>query len=360
MTDSLLSFKDLQRIETLQVIVKKETPFLPKVAFTLITLASLAGAVFTGLHFGLGAAGLGLRWFALWTLALAGGFLIWRLVYLREQEKDLDAAAVERLTTSAVSRADRVSRVVGVLLILAAVGTLMVPYLDALPIVRNVTLVGTVALGALMVVGVSHKAVAAASVGLVVILIATWAVIDAGADWQGLIRVAHLSAFSLWLGGALWNIAVAMPSGRVHPNVTAVLAGARQLDRFRWVVRFSLPTIIITGLVMAGFYTVLPLEWWLTFPGVLIPVKVLAIIALVVVFITCPLFRQCSPVEGVCNIDDLAGADRRAGSDDRTLPVGRRSETGQQNTEQPQEPRETANPLDHMSFDDVPRSRGAV
>jgi len=31
---------------------------------------------------------------------------------------------------------------------------------------------------------------------------------------------------------------------------------------------------------------------------------------LVVVFIACPLFRQCSPVRGVCNIDDLRGADQ--------------------------------------------------
>ena len=90
---------------------------------------------------------------------------------------------------------------------------------------------------------------------------------------------------------------------------------ARQLDRFRWVVRFSLPTIIVTGLVMAGVYTVLPIEWWMTFPGILIPLKVLAIIALVVVFITCPLFRQCSPVQGICNVDDLADV----GSDRETL-----------------------------------------
>jgi len=28
-------------------------------------------------------------------------------------------------------------------------------------------------------------------------------------------------------------------------------------------------------------------------------------VALVAVFIACPLFRQCSPVQGVCNVDDL-------------------------------------------------------
>lgn len=311
-TVGALSASDLTRVESLQIIVKKETPFLPKVAFTLISLASLAGAVFTGLGFGLDAPALGLRWFALWTLALAGGFLAWRLIYLRENERGLAAEAVRELTTTALRRADRVARVVGALLVAAAVGSLAVPYLDYLPLVRYLVFGGMLALGILMMAGVTHRVLALTAIAIAATLLAAWAVVDAGTDWHGLIRFAHLTAFTLWLGGALWNIAVAMPSGRAHPEVTAVLAGARQLDRFRWVVRFALPTIIVTGLVMAGVYTVLPIEWWLTFPGILIPLKVLAIVALVVVFITCPLFRQCSPVQGVCNIDDLADAGTRS------------------------------------------------
>lgn len=306
-----LTLAELSRVESLQIIVKKETPFLPKVAFTLISLASLAGAVFTGLGFGLDAPALGLRWFALWSLALAGGFLAWRLIYLRESERDLAADRVLELTTTALQHADRVARVVGILLLTAAIGTLAVPYLGHLPFVRHLIFGGMLALGILMMVGVTRRVLAVTMIAIAATLVAAWAVVDAGTDWHGLIRFAHLTAFTLWLGGALWNIAVAMPSGRAHPDVTAVLAGARQLDRFRWVVRFALPTIIVTGLVMAGVYTVLPMEWWLTFPGVLIPLKLLAIVALVVVFITCPLFRQCSPVQGVCNIDDLENSQTR-------------------------------------------------
>jgi putative copper resistance protein D len=237
---------------------------------------------------------------------------VWRLFYLRDKERELDERAVDCLTATSLRHADRVSRVLGSMLVVAAVGTLTVPYLAYLPPVRYVVLVGTLGLGILMIVGVKSKPVAAVSLIVAIVLVGTWSLSDAGTDWHGLIRLAHLSAFSLWLGGALWNISVAMPAGREHPDVIAVLAGARQLDRFRWVVRFSLPTIIVTGLVMAGVYTVLPIEWWMTFPGILIPLKVLAIIALVVVFITCPLFRQCSPVQGICNIDDLAdmGSDR--------------------------------------------------
>ncbi|HMM82001.1 MAG TPA: hypothetical protein PJ998_02385 [Terrimesophilobacter sp.] len=309
MAHPFFSDSDLSRIETLQVIVKKETPFLPKVAFALITLASMGGAVFTGLSFGLDAPALGMRWFAMWTLALAGGFLAWRLFYLREHEHDLEQEKVNLLTASSMRHADKVSRILGVMLAVAAAGTLSVSYLAYLPGVSYLVLGGTLVLGILMIVGVRNRTVAMMAITVSAILIATWALVDAGTDWHGLVRLAHLTAFSLWLGGALWNIGVAMPAGREHPDVTAVLAGARQLDRFRWVVRFALPTIILTGLVMAGVYTALPIGWWMTFPGILIPLKVLAIIALVVVFITCPLFRQCSPVQGICNIDDLSSAD---------------------------------------------------
>jgi len=87
--------------------------------------------------------------------------------------------------------------------------------------------------------------------------------------------------------------------------VDAALAGAKQLHRFRWVVRFALLTVIITGLVQSDAYRSLPWDWWIGFPGVLIPVKVVLIVALVVIFITCPLYRQCSPVVGVCRVEDL-------------------------------------------------------
>lgn len=300
-----LSTKELGRISNLQVIVKEETPFLPKVAFTLITLASLGGAIFTGFGFGLTAPELGLRWFAIWTLALAGGFLIWRLCYLREVEAGLDAEAVGALVSTALKRADQVARIVGILVLVGAACTLFVSYFNFVPFIKYLVLASMIGLGALLIFGVSRRSIALPAAILAGVLLVSWGILDAGLDWNGAIRILHLTAFTLWLGGALWNIAVAMPSGRQHPDVTAVLAGARQLDRFRWVVRFSLPTIIITGLIMASVFTVLPMSWWLTFPGILIPLKVLTIVALVVVFITCPLFRQCSPVQGVCNIEDL-------------------------------------------------------
>lgn len=294
------------RVETLQVVVKGETPILPKIAFGLITLASLGGASFTGLGLGVGGGGVLLRWLTLWSIALAGGFLVWRLVYLRDHEVDVDQSQVDALNASALSRADTVARWVAPIILVGAPGALVVPHLATWQPALQIGLVaGSVALAGVLTLGVRNRAAALSAALLAAALFVGWAWADTGGDWHFWVRLAHLTAFTLWLGGALWNITVAMPAGRAHPVVDAVLAGARQLDRFRWVVRFALPTIIVTGLLMAGVYRSLPLHWWTTMPGVLIPLKVMAIVALVVVFITCPLFRQCSPVQGVCNIDDL-------------------------------------------------------
>jgi len=302
------SVRERDRIDTLRIVVREETPFLPKVAFVLITLASLAGVTFTSRGMGLAPAETLLRWLTLWSLALAGGFLVWRLFYLRVREADVAVGASARLTATALDRGDRVARLVAPVVALGAPGALVVPVLDGRPLVRWGLVAGALAVAILLAVGVTPRVTAMPAAGLVGLLLVGWAHTDAGGGWSGVVRLLHLTAFTLWLGGALWNIAVAMPAGRAHPNVDAVLAGARQLDRFRWVVRVALPTIIVTGVAMAWVHRGAPLDWWTSSPGVLIPLKVLAIVALVVVFITCPLFRHCSPVQGVCNIDDLERA----------------------------------------------------
>ncbi len=304
-TVNALTARDEARVETLQIIVKEETPFLPKVAFGLITAASLGGAVFTGLGMGIEGWGLLIRWLTLWSIALSGGFLAWRLVYLRARETDVDQAHVDALNATALAHADRVARWVAPVVFLGAPGALVVPHLAFTPALQLALVAGSFALAALLAFGVRNRATAVTAALVVAGLLVGWAYADTGGEWHTWVRLAHLTAFTLWLGGALWNIGVAMPAGRQHPYVDAVLAGARQLDRFRWVVRFALPTIIVTGLIMADVYRSLPLAWWTTMPGVLIPIKIMAIVALVVVFITCPLFRHCSPVQGVCNVDDL-------------------------------------------------------
>lgn len=296
---------DLQRAATLQVIVKTETPILPRAAFTLITLASIGGAVFTGTGLGLSGFPLALRWVALWSMGLAGGFLVWRLAYLRRHESGIEQGYVDTLNEDLLHRATQVGRIVAAVVVVGAGAPFLTSYIDGRAAIQILLFGAALVLAASLAFGIDHRAAALVAAGAVAMLILGWALADVGSGWQVLVRVAHLAAFSLWLGGALWNIFVAMFVGRKHADVDSVIVGARQLDRFRWVVRFALPTIIITGLAMAWEYIGLPTDWWLGYPGVLIPLKVMTIVALVVIFIACPLFRQCSPVQGVCNVADL-------------------------------------------------------
>lgn len=296
---------DLQRAATLQIIVKTETPMLPRAAFTLITLASMGGAIFTGTGLGLAGFDLAWRWLALWAMGLAGGLLAWRLAYLRRAETEVEQQYVDRLNTDLLHRAAQVGRVVAAVVVLGAAAPLATSYLDGRIAIKATLIAAALVLAAALAIGIDSRPAALVGAVATAILIAGWGLADAGVSWHGVIRMVHLAAFSLWLGGALWNIFVAMFVGRQHPDVDSVIVGARQLDRFRWVVRFALPTIIITGVTMAWEYIGLPTSWWFGYPGVLIPLKVLTIVALVVIFITCPLFRQCSPVQGVCNVADL-------------------------------------------------------
>lgn len=302
---SIPATHDLQRAATLQVIVKTETPMLPRAAFTLITLASLGGAYFTGTGLGLTGLALAIRWLTLWSVGLAGGFVVWRLFYVRRSEKEVEQSFVDGLNKDLLHRAAQVGRVVAVVVALGAAAPLATSYLSFRPGMQALLIGAALVLAASLALGIDQQQWAWIALASSAVLLVGWAYADAGADWHGWIRMAHLIAFSLWLGGALWNIFVAMLVGRQHADVDSVIVGARQLDRFRWVVRFSLPTIIVTGLIMANAYRIFPMSWWTSFPGILIPLKALTIVALVVIFITCPLFRQCSPVQGVCNVDDL-------------------------------------------------------
>ncbi len=288
-----------------KIDVRDTTPFLPKVAFVTITLASMAGATFTGrewFHLGLGP--LAVRWLLLWTAALALGFSTWRTVYHRTHERGLDDAPLAGLQQSLLDHARLISRVLAGLASMGTIAILMIPYLDAAE--RTMLMVTMGLMAGLLWTGVTKRWTAGVVLLLAMIQAGLWGVFDTFDTTQAVVRTVHLVAFGLWLGGALWNLMVAIPSGRDHPVIEAVIAQARQLQRFRWVVRFALPTIIVTGLIQSDVFLNKGMSWWSSLPGVLIPVKVLLIIALIVIFITCPLYRQCSPVKGVCNVEDLA------------------------------------------------------
>ncbi len=284
--------------------VKSETPLLPRAAFVLITLASLIGVYFTGRMHGLSGFALFWRWTAIWSPALVLGFLSWRLFYLRATENGLSPERVTTLHEDLLGRVKVVGKYLAAFSLVAASAPFVAGYLAGWQAVA----IAIASVGAAVAVPFAWRSRVAAwtafAFGAAALIL--WSVADShGLVYLTLVRAAHLLAFGLWLGGALFNLGAAVPAGRKNANMHAVVAGARQLERFRWVVRTSLPTIIITGLWMALRYGGFLSPFWRDGIGLLVPLKLGLIGALVVIFITCPLYRACSPVRGVCNLDDL-------------------------------------------------------
>ncbi|MDF2629612.1 MAG: uncharacterized protein K0R39_3443 [Symbiobacteriaceae bacterium] len=296
---------------------------LPKVAFVVITFASMAGAALTGLRHGVDSLPLlALRWAALWVLALLLGSQVWKIFYLRP-------SVSVRPVPGAVEYAEAMLQLYAVwqkvLTPLAAglVGGNFAYYASAHPGAGAWAGVGALGLLAAMAgMGLSWAgpvdarkqdlpsylalaglaATAAALGGLDAALqpasASPWLLVPN--------RILHLWAFSAWLGGALWNIFIAVPAGMKRVNMDTVILANFQLERFRVVVRTVFPVIIATGLVQA--WAMFGWNWQALFTnvwGYLILSKVGLILTLVGIFIACPMWKACSPIRGVCDLDDL-------------------------------------------------------
>ena len=283
------------------VSVRDRAPLLPRIAFVLIGIASLVGTALSNRGLGVSTALLVPRWVALWAAAASIGLLAWRVLYLRDE----GVAELARYHAELRARARAVGRGVGLLVLTTAPTVAALDYLRGRPGIRIVLAVAMVVLAVLLLVGIDHRTRARAALLAAMIATVTWAVADAGDGLAGLWRSLHLIAFGLWVGGATWNLTVAIPVGIHHPTIEAVTSGALQLQRFRRVARVALPTVMATGVAMALPYLTDVGDLAATTPGRFIAVKVGLIVALVVIFITCPLFRQCSPVAGVCDLDEL-------------------------------------------------------
>ncbi len=129
---------------------------------------------------------------------------------------------------------------------------------------------------------------------------------DSAADWQVLgWRVLHLSAFAAWFGGAVWNVGIAVRAAREDLSVAVIVAANAQLERFRRIVRVALPLILVTGLLQVWNYMGFTRWAWSGVFGHFILIKLGLIGVLVGIFITCPMWHACSPVAGMCDLDDL-------------------------------------------------------
>lgn len=141
------------------------------------------------------------------------------------------------------------------------------------------------------------------------------------------VRVLHLMAFAVWIGGAVWNIFVAVPTGQKRATIGVVRAAGEQLERFRWAVRFVIPTLFLTGLYQAvdGLGTNVG-PYLGNAVGLAILVKIGFIGLLVAIFKLCPMWRACSPIEGVCELGDLDGSGASGSTSTDGDPVGSGSE----------------------------------
>jgi hypothetical protein len=298
---------------------------LPRVAFVVITLASMTGAALTGLRHGMDGWGpLALRWATMWTLALLAGSEAWKIFYLRPSVNVRPMAGAIDYAEAMIQLHRKWQRALSATAIVLALADLAY-YAVTRPGTRSWAALGAIALAAALSAAAAGWRRAPETrrqdtpsiitlIGLAVTIIAL-----AGLDvtlqsappntpvWLLVAnRSLHLFAFSAWLGGALWNIAIAVPAGMSRAGMDTVILANFQLERFRVVVRTVFPTIVATGLVQA--WAMFGWHWQSLFStlwGYLILAKLGLILVLVAVFITCPMWRACSPIRGVCNLDDL-------------------------------------------------------
>lgn len=295
---------------------------LPKVAFAVITGASMAGTILTGLRQGEnGWLLLVLKWAAWWALAALGGAELWKIAYLRPSVRLRPVQGAVEYAEAMMRLHVRWQQVLGpaaalfagiVLTYYAVAHTAARPWAAAAGLGLALALAGMVSSwrrvphplqhdGAALVTLFGLATALAAMAGLDVLLQ------DSRPLWLlAPTRMLHLLAFAAWLGGALWNIFVAVPAGLQRIHMDTVILANFQLERFRLVVRAVFPTIVVTGLVQA--WAMFGWAWQTLFTSVwgwLLLTKIGLIVLLVGIFITCPMWKACSPIRGVCDLDDL-------------------------------------------------------
>lgn len=287
---------------------------LPKFAFGMVTTASLAGAVLTGLRHGWTDFHLlAIRWAAYWLLGLLLGAEVWRLFYLRPSLAARPVPqAVEYGEAMRNLYRQRQDWLVPAALLLGGLNlAAYLPRAGAGPWAAAGAAGLLLALAGLALPRLGYRGGPVLSLAGLATALAAMAGLDValqpGNPWLLVPnRVLHVWAFGAWLGGAFWNIFIAVPAGMVRINMDTVILANFQLERFRVVVRTVFPTIIATGLVQV--WAMFGWQWqpllsslW----GYLVLAKVGLVLSLILVFILCPMWRACSPVRGVCDLDDL-------------------------------------------------------
>ncbi len=294
---------------------------LPKVALTIITLSSLIGVWLTMTTHGANDwLSVSTRWLHLMSFGLLAGGYMWKGVLAQPARRPAQAADVKAFASAEFFRFRRVAWLV--LPVFAFTGLYDLVRFSRLgvgwPVWVEAALLAMIVMVVLHELYVrwpgapfSEQSEARLVLGLLLLDGLFQAAFDVqlaqgGAAWPLLVRWAHLAAFGLWFGGAFWNIFITVPAARQTLSIPVVVAAGRQLERFRVVVRVFLPTLIVTGFIQAYRYVGLSPQALFTSPfGRVILVKIALVMALIAVFLTCPLWRACSPISGMCKLDEL-------------------------------------------------------
>jgi len=293
---------------------------LPKAALAVILGASLVGTALTlELSGGAGAALAVAKWAYFVALGVLLGGLLWKHGFVRPSDLDdagdycaelyrrFDRIAVAALGVLAVTGVTLLATVYGGLsplfrvtlaaLLAVSIAAVALDTLDGAPVdARFRTPAGVLALVALTAVTVTTATADVALAG--------------GGAVAAAVRALHLLAFATWVGGAVWNIFVAVPTGQLRPTPPVVSAAGEQLERFRWTVRIIIPTLLLTGVYQSVDVLGTSTETYLgTMVGLAVLAKLAFVLVLFGIFLTCPMWRACSPIDGVCDLAEAPAGD---------------------------------------------------
>lgn len=292
--------------------------FLPKVALSAILVASLLGtAVSMRLTGSTAITAILTKWLYLVSAGVLTGGLVWKQAFVSPADFQDDAY---RYCRRMYDRFQRIS--IGALIVLDLSGAVVLGrYYQTL---RATILVACLVLciGVLNALVLWHVAsdrsveqqfrtvFGVTTLGATVSIVGLTAIAEVSLEASGatamIVRIIHLLAFSVWVGGAVWNIFVAVPTGQENPTIGVIRAAGTQLERFRWAVRFIIPTLFITGGIQAVSALGYRPQTYLAVPvGLAVLAKIGVVGVLVVIFKLCPMWRACSPIDGVCDLTDL-------------------------------------------------------
>ena len=215
---------------------------LPKIALTVITLASFAGTWLTMSTHGAGTWSQVLpRWLHLVTFGLLAGGYLWKALFARPAEQADQQAAFATFTAGQFRRFRRLARAVLPVFALTALWDAMrfarwgagrLIWADLLLVALLVLAIGYDAfLRAEKEQPFAERPLAALILALLLLSGLAQAAFDVALAQAGqlpalLVRWLHLSAFGLWLGGAVWNIFIAVSAAREVVSVPVVVAAA--------------------------------------------------------------------------------------------------------------------------------------